>query len=118
MHYICIENNDIIGIMEYEPNVPNTVEVYEISDDERKSLDVTHYFDVKLRKIQPLPQQYFDKIAQDQQNAVYRKYLSDTDWMIMRHLRELSLGVTTSLTEQEFLALESKRAETAAKITG
>jgi hypothetical protein len=36
--------------------------------------------------------------------------------MVLRHLRQRTLGVSTSLTEQQFLDLEQRRDQAAAKI--
>lgn len=36
-------------------------------------------------------------------------FLKNTDWMVLRHIREKSLGVTLSISESEYLELEEKR---------
>ena len=47
MHYVCIENNTVVGILNYEPNVPSSVIVVQIPD--QQSLQIaqgTHYFNI------------------------------------------------------------------------
>jgi len=51
-----------------------------------------------------------------QLNYVSKKYLYDTDWMVLRHLREQKLNKTTTMTEDEFIALELKRDEIADRV--
>ena len=45
-----------------------------------------------------------------------RKFLADSDWKVMRHLREKALGQATSLTDQQYIDLEQARATAAAAI--
>lgn len=44
------------------------------------------------------------------------QFLKDSDWKIMRNSREITLGLTLSLTNEELLALETLRSEAAARI--
>jgi hypothetical protein len=116
MHYICIENKKIISVLNYKPNVPDTVKVYEISDDESDGImKGTHKFDIDTEKVVE------DIIAvtsieQDKKNNIEYKFLKNSDWMVLRHIREQALGLPTSLTQEEYLELERKRAEAAARI--
>ncbi len=43
-------------------------------------------------------------------------YLNSTDWMILRHMRQLTLGIATSLSDSEYLKLEKSRQAAAMKI--
>ena len=38
-----------------------------------------------------------------------RKQLSDTDYKVLRHIRELALGIPTTMTQEEYLLLEAQR---------
>jgi hypothetical protein len=49
-------------------------------------------------------------------NAEAQAYLESTDWMVLRNVRELALGIPTSLNSSEYLALEQERADAAARI--
>lgn len=42
-------------------------------------------------------------------NSTNEAFLVETDWKILRHLREQHLAVTTSMTQQEFDDLEDER---------
>ena len=52
MHYVCITENQIISILNYEPNVPSDVELVTITDQEYDLLvKNTHKFDIYLKKV-------------------------------------------------------------------
>jgi len=117
MHYVCLENEIIVSILNYQPAVPDTVSVIEITDDQYRLIETqTHYFDIATNLILPVPNSELEKKQQEADNMQPRNYLDSTDWMILRHLRQQTLGISTSLTEQEFLELEQKRNDAAAKI--
>ncbi len=102
--------------------MPETHTVVEISDAEHESIVTakTHYFDLTDNTVKSYSQIYLDteaaKEAQRIANAEKRKFLSESDWKVMRHLREKALEQTTSLTDQQYLDLEQARATAAAAI--
>ena len=51
------------------------------------------------------------QVAQQELNAQSRKLLQDTDYLVIRHIGQKALNLETSLTEQEYLALEQQRQE-------
>lgn len=122
MYYVVIENGKISSVLNYEPNVPETHTVIEISDAEHESIVTakTHYFDLIDNTVKSYSQIHLDteaaKEAQRIANAEKRKFLSESDWKVMRHLREKALEQTTSLTDQQYLDLEQARATAAAAI--
>ena len=122
MHYIVIENGGISSILNYKPNVPKTHTVVEISDAEHESIVTakTHYFDLTDNTVKSYSQTHLDteaaKETQRIANAEKRKFLAQSDWKVMRHIREKALGQTTTLTDQQYLDLEQSRATAAAAI--
>jgi hypothetical protein len=122
MYYVVIEDNKISGILNYEPNVPETHTVIEISNEVYESIVTakTHYFDLADNTVKPYSQTHLDteaaKEAQRITNAEKRKFLADSDWKVMRHIREKALGQSTTLTDQQYLDLEQARATAAAAI--
>jgi hypothetical protein len=54
--------------------------------------------------------------AQMAVNSEAQAFLNASDWKILRHLREQALGIPTSLSSSEYLALEQERADAAARI--
>ena len=117
MHYVCVENNKVTTILNYKPNVPSTITVVEISDEQYQMLtDGTHFFDTDIMAISPLSDQIIQGNKLVDENADKREYLRSTDWMVLRHVREKALGLETSLTEDKYLELEQKRQETADSI--
>ena len=122
MRYVVVENNQIMGIMPYEPNIPETSVAIEITDEEYSSIitEKTHYFDtISLQVVAKLQTVIDQQIADDAQRAINtekRFFLENTDWKVMRHMREKALGQTTTLTDQEYLDLEQARATAAAAI--
>jgi hypothetical protein len=118
MYYVCVENNQIISVLNYEPAVPNTVTVKKISDQDYELLNAgSHYFDIPTYSILPHSSAVLEAIEQEKQNAVLRKQLRNTDWQVLRHIRQKALGVPTSLSEAEYLDLELERNRIAAQIT-
>jgi len=117
MHYVCIENNAISSILNYEPSVPNTVEVVTISDDDEKKLhNQTHIFDLNSKTVVPVSAAITAQKEQDKLNGIEREFLNSTDWQILRHLRQKALNIPTSLTDAEYLTLEQQRQAAAARI--
>jgi hypothetical protein len=49
------------------------------------------------------------QIEQEKINAEAKKFLSETDWMCRRQEDQLKLGIATSLTDEEFMALLNER---------
>lgn len=117
MYYVCIENNRIVGIQNYEPQVPPTVSVHQISDEQYELLKVgSHIFNVETGQIVASASFSVEKLEIDKKNSIEREYLNSTDWMVLRHLRQKTLGIDTSLTEDQFRDLEMKRQEAALRI--
>ena len=118
MHYVCLENNQVISIVNYEPSVPNTVTVVSITDSEFKSIeDKTHQFDIEASRVVPLSAAELLNQQTYNSNGEKLEFLRSTDWKILRHLREKALNVETSMTEEEYLTLENERQLTAKSIT-
>jgi hypothetical protein len=73
--------------------------------------------------IATLPAQFTSSIvditaqkAQEAINAENKKFLADTDYKVLRHIRQKALNIQTTLTEQEYLALEQERHDAASAI--
>ncbi len=117
MYYVCIENNKVVGIQGYEPSVPSTITVVTITDEQNQQImNQTHVFDVSSKTVIPVDNSVLIQKEQEKSNAIEREFLNKTDWQVMRHIRQKALGVATSLTEAEYLALEQQRADAAARI--
>lgn len=115
--YICIENEQVISTLDYEPNVPDTVTVVKILDSEfSKIKDRTHYFDVKSMSVIDLDTDMIRIVNSQEERSANLQFLQSTDWKVLRHIRQLALGVPTTLTNDEYLALESERNIAATKI--
>ena len=117
MHYICIEDGRITSVLNYEPNVPDSVTVAEISDEEHNNLSQgSHYFDIPSLSVLPYPDSELSKQAIREANVTHQRFLSNSDWKVLRHIREKALGMPTSLSEEEYLELERERQEHAGAI--
>ena len=117
MHYVCVENNQVTTILNYKPNVPETVTVVEIGEEQYQLLvRGDHFFDTDIMGISPLGDQIIQQNKLIDDNASKMEYLKSTDWMVLRHVREKALGLETSLTEDKYLQLEKKRQDTADSI--
>jgi hypothetical protein len=49
------------------------------------------------------------EVSQQAINQAALKYLSETDWMVLRHLRQKALNLPTTLSDADFLLLEQER---------
>ncbi len=117
MHYVCIENNEVTSILNYAPNVPNTVSIVEITDnDYQKLIDQTHYFNTSTKELVAVSTEVTERKAQELANGIEREFLNSTDWKVLRHIRQKALGIATSLTEAEYLALEQQREDAAGRV--
>ena len=114
---MCIENNNVISVLNYRPNVPSSVTVVEITDEQHGQLEATtHKFDLETKTIIANPDYSQSAKEQQQKNAVERAFLNSTDWKILRHIRQKALNITTSLTDAEYIQLEQQREAAAARI--
>ena len=117
MKYICIENNQVTSLMDYEPNVPDTVTVVTISDQDAENLNNgTHIFDIASSSVVDKPADAVEQENTIAQNGQEREFLSSTDWKVLRHIRQKHLGITTSLTEDQYTELENQREEAAQRV--
>jgi hypothetical protein len=118
MYYVCIENNQLISVLNYEPAAIDTVTVKEISDHDYELLNAgSHYFDIPTLNILAHSNSVLNAREQQAQSINLKKQLQDTDWQVLRHIRQKALGVPTSLSEAEYLDLELERNRIAAQIT-
>lgn len=107
MPYVCIENNEILSILEYEPSIPASVELIKISQEEYNGiLQEDYFFNIKDKKVDIF---YNTNKEQEKDNQENLEFLNSTDWKILRHLREQTLGIDTTLSEKEFYNLEHQR---------
>jgi hypothetical protein len=117
MHYVCIENNLVVSILSFQPNVPSSIAVVEITDAQAAQIEAqTHYFDVSSRSVTVVSSAITAQRATDIANGQEREFLNSTDWQILRHLRQKALNITTSLTDAEYIQLEQQREAAAARI--
>jgi hypothetical protein len=117
MYFVCIENNKIVSILNYVPNVPPSVQVVEITDDQANGItNQTHYFDLQSKTVKAVSKDALDKKEIEIKNGIEREYLNSTDWMILRHMRQKYLGISTSMSEDQFRKLEQDRQGAAARI--
>lgn len=117
MYYVCIENEKIISILNYQPNVPDSVRIEEITDsDFDKIQNQTHYFDIITNSVISVGDEELERQRINKENIEPREFLNSTDWMVLRHIRQKALGIATSLSDQEYLSLEQQRNDAAAKI--
>jgi hypothetical protein len=118
MYYVCLENNQVVSILNYQPSVPQTVTVVEITDNDFFKIEnKTHCFNVGSRTVDPIPQEQLIQEQTFNENNQKREFLNSTDWKILRHLREKALDINTTITEQEYLELEKQRHDAAKSIT-
>lgn len=107
MYYICIENNQVSSIVDYEPNVPDTISIETITDDEYKSIEEgKSYYDAIKREVVKIATSI---IESEEKSKKAIEFLNNTDWKVLRHIRETELGIETSLSAAEYIKLEEER---------
>jgi hypothetical protein len=117
MNYVCIENNLVVSVLNYQPNVPSSVAVVEITDAQAAQIAAqTHYFDVSSRSVTAVAAGITAQRAADVANGQEREFLNSTDWKILRHIRQKALNIATSLSDAEYILLEQQRETAAARI--
>jgi hypothetical protein len=117
MNYVCIENNLVVSILNYEPNVPGSVAVVEITDAQAAQIAAqTHYFDISSRTVASVAAGITAQRATDVVNGQEREFLNSTDWKVLRHIRQKALNIATSLSDAEYIQLEQQREAAAARI--
>lgn len=117
MHYVCIENNTVVGVLGYRPTVPNSVSVVEISDEQNTQLIAgTHVFDVSSRIVRAVDNSVLTQRSRELSNSQEREFLNSTDWKVMRHIRQKALGLPTSLSDAQYIELEQQRHSAANRI--
>ena len=84
------------GLVQSQEEATQFIEKFSFSWGEPES------FDVMIEDITA-------KIAQEKINQECLKFLAETDWKIIRHKDQLDLGISTSLTAQEFQVLLEER---------
>jgi hypothetical protein len=110
MYYVCVENDQIVSVLNYEPNVPESVEVHEISDEDHELLkNRTHYFSIAAKSVESNSDEMLEvfNLEKEKQNA--KLSLAESDWKVLRHIREKALGIPSTLTEEEYIDLENNR---------
>lgn len=117
MYYVCIEDDRVVNVLDYQPAVPDTVSVVEISNSDYALLTSrSHYFDIPTKTVLPYSSTVITARTQEQVNITHQQLLNSTDWQVLRHIRQKALGVPTSLSEAEYLDLELRRNQAADSI--
>lgn len=117
MYYVCVEENQVIGVTNYLPNTPHTVRVIKISDKDYEEISAgKKYFDVVSGKVKKCDSSDLKPREVEKRNLENREFLASTDWKVLRHIREKALGIPTSMSDEEYLALEKQRQMIASKI--
>ena len=115
MNYLLIENDKCVGVCDYEPNVGNdNIQVITYSGNipqerliyvDGKVADMNNYTFINGKYVKKT--KAIEKLLNTNDEA--KHYLNDTDWLVIRHRDQLALGQTTSLTNEQYLDLLTKR---------
>ena len=117
MFYACVEDKQVISIVDYKPTVPDTVIVIPITEEEKQNIESGELiFDDQLERFRVADDAEMTVLMERRLGDRSRLYLFDTDWMVLRHLREQTLGIETTLTQEDYLQLELDRQRAAKSI--
>lgn len=115
MNYLLIENETLVGICDYEPNIGNDdIKIITYSGNipqERilylngKIVDSDNYAFINGKYVKKT------KAVTNllNTNTEAENYLTDTDWLVIRHRDQVDLKQPTSLTNEQYLDLLAKR---------
>ena len=120
---LCIEK-DLWGKKEH--TVTELVEISPAKEAEfdENGVEISPYEDAVYEEVtKHFPVEYTIEIedisAQVEQEKINQEalqFLASSDYKILRHFRQKALGQETSLSEEEYLALEQQRSDAAARI--
>ena len=107
MYYVCIENKEVTSIVDYEPSVPSTVTLDKITQSKYNSIMAgKSYYDTDKGEVVKIPA---NEIKSEEKSIKALKFLNDTDWKVLRHIREKELGIESTLSSAEYIKLEKER---------
>ncbi|MEE3350451.1 MAG: hypothetical protein VZR09_10485 [Candidatus Gastranaerophilaceae bacterium] len=115
MNYLLIENGQLVGVCDYEPNIgEDDIQVIPYSGNIPRERIL--YINGKIEDSENyvfLNSKYVRKTkaitSLINTNEEAKNYLNKTDWLVIRHRDQLALGQTTSLTNEQYLDLLTKR---------
>lgn len=115
MNYLLIENNELVGVCDYEPNIgTDNVQVLTYSGNipqerilyiDGKIVDSENYILINNKYVKKT--KAITELVNT--NNESKKYLNETDWLVIRHRDQLDLKQETSLTHEQYLDLLAKR---------
>ena len=115
MNYLLIENEKLVGVCDYEPNVgDDDIQVVAYSGNipreriiyvDGKVADMNNYVFINGKYIKKT--RAIENLLNTNDEA--KHYLNDTDWLVITHRDQLALGQSTSLTNEQYLDLLTKR---------
>lgn len=117
MNYLLIENETLVGVCDYEPNIGNDdIQIIKYSGNIPKERIL--YLDGKIvdsNNFVFLNGKYIKNTKAVanilENNKTARNYLTDTDWLVIRHRDQLDLNLETSLNNDQYIDLLNKRQE-------
>ncbi len=117
MNYLLIENETLVGVCDYEPNIGNdNIQIIKYSGNIPKERIL--YLDGKIvdsNNFVYLNGKYVKNTKAVasilENNKTARNYLTDTDWLVIRHRDQLDLKLETSLNNEQYIDLLNKRQE-------
>ena len=115
MLYLLIENENLVGICDYEPNIGDD-DIKIIPYSGNIPMDRILYLNGKIADSENyvcINEKYVKKTKAVTNllntNTEVKNYLNDTDWLVIRHRDQLDLKQETSLTNEQYLDLLAKR---------
>lgn len=117
MNYLLIENETLVGVCDYEPNLGNdNIQIIKYSGNipkerilylDGKIVDSNNFVYLNGKYVKNT--KAIANILENNKNA--RNYLTDTDWLVIRHRDQLDLNLETSLNNDQYIDLLNKRQE-------
>ena len=115
MNYLLIENNQLVCVCGYKPNISDdNIQIIEYAG----SIPAERilYIDGQIADSNDyiiLNGKYVKNTAAVAElvntNREAKKYLNNTDWIVLRHRDQVDSGLETSLTQEQYIDLLNKR---------
>ena len=115
MNYLLIENNQLVCVCDYKPNISDdNIQIIEYAG----SIPAERilYIDGQIADSNDyviLNGKYVKNTAAVAElvntNREAKKYLNNTDWIVLRHRDQVDSGLETSLTQEQYIDLLNKR---------
>lgn len=111
-YYVAFERDTkkLVCIQDHEMNTPDDIDSFTITQEEYSGLSSGYLkLDIDEKRTVNKTEEELLEVSIYEEIIKARFTLNSTDWKVLRHVREKNLNKETTLSEDEYLALETLR---------